>query len=108
MTLSRIGITSSHHCEPTGRAHVRPMTGSAMQSRAAYDAWIARSRSRFDWRFIAHGLGVSASRLLQRSSVISRSIELQTREIPYDCGLKLYFARVAGQKCFPQHNPVTG
>jgi hypothetical protein len=45
--------------------------------------------------------------LWRRSSVIS-GIELQTRERPYDCGLKLYFARAAGQKCFPQHNPVTG
>jgi hypothetical protein len=42
--------------------------------------------------FIAHDLGVSASRLLQRSSAISRSIELQTREISYGCRLKLYFA----------------
>ena len=58
--------------------------------------------------FVAHDLGASTSRLWRRSSVISCSIELQTRERPYDCGLKLYFARAPGQKCFPQHNPVTG
>jgi hypothetical protein len=43
--------------------------------------------------FVAHDLGASTSRLWRRSSVISCSIELQTRERRYDCGLKLYFAR---------------
>jgi hypothetical protein len=32
------------HCEPTGRANARPMTGSAKQSRAAKEDWIASSQ----------------------------------------------------------------
>src|SRR5277367_120395 len=32
------------HCEPTGRANARPMTGSAKQSRAAKQDWIASSQ----------------------------------------------------------------
>jgi hypothetical protein len=31
------------HCEPTGRANARPMTGSAKRSRAASKNWIASS-----------------------------------------------------------------
>jgi hypothetical protein len=31
------------HCEPTGRAKARPMTGSAKQSRAKKEVWIASS-----------------------------------------------------------------
>ena len=36
---------SFHHCEPTGRANARPMTGSAKQSIfvAQPEAWIASS-----------------------------------------------------------------
>jgi hypothetical protein len=34
--------------------------------------------------------------------------KVQTRERSHNCGLKLYLVRAAGQKCFPQHNPVTG
>src|ERR1700689_3007754 len=38
-SLSReCGVMSRRHCEPTGRANARPMTGSAKQSRAAYGA----------------------------------------------------------------------
>jgi hypothetical protein len=33
----------SRHCEPTGRANARPMTGSAKQSRAYGKGWIASS-----------------------------------------------------------------
>src|SRR5437667_7624248 len=33
------------HCEPTGRANARPMTGSAKQSSFVFVTWIASSRS---------------------------------------------------------------
>jgi len=34
----------SRHCEPTGRANARPMTGSAKQSSSAVESvWIASS-----------------------------------------------------------------
>src|SRR5258708_10002670 len=33
------------HCEPTGRANARQMTGFAKQSRARKKVWIASSRS---------------------------------------------------------------
>src|ERR1700689_3628576 len=43
-TLSReCGVISRRHCEPTGRANARPMTGSAKQSRATSEDWIASS-----------------------------------------------------------------
>ena len=34
----------SRHCEPTGRANARPMTGSAKRSRATSEPWIASSQ----------------------------------------------------------------
>src|ERR1700694_1676953 len=41
---SRSGRTGNcRHCEPTGRANARPMTGSAKQSTAAKKDWIASS-----------------------------------------------------------------
>jgi hypothetical protein len=35
--------TWSRHCEPTGRANARPMTGSAKQSMPTKQEWIASS-----------------------------------------------------------------
>jgi hypothetical protein len=32
--------TFSRHCEPTGRAKARPMTGSAKQSLARHNGWM--------------------------------------------------------------------
>jgi len=41
---SRRGIADARHCEPTGRANARPMTGSAKQSTYQLAAlWIASS-----------------------------------------------------------------
>jgi len=38
---------SNHHCEPTGRANARPMTGSAKQSIAPHrERWIASAFAR--------------------------------------------------------------
>jgi hypothetical protein len=38
-----ISNSQYRHCEPTGRANTRPMKGSAKQSRAAQEVWIASS-----------------------------------------------------------------
>src|SRR3977135_1248708 len=37
------GRRGDRHCEPTGRANARPMTGSAKQSKCCEQAWIASS-----------------------------------------------------------------
>ena len=37
------GVRHERHCEPTGRANARPMTGSAKQSRVREKTWIASS-----------------------------------------------------------------
>jgi hypothetical protein len=36
-----VGDENPRHCEPTGRANARPMTGSAKQSMDAGSVWIA-------------------------------------------------------------------
>jgi hypothetical protein len=37
------GMGFLRHCEPTGRANARPMTGSAKQSIGKQEGWIASS-----------------------------------------------------------------
>jgi hypothetical protein len=38
------GVVKIRHCEPTGRANARPMTGSAKESKEPHkEEWIASS-----------------------------------------------------------------
>ena len=72
-------VNSHRHCEPTGRANARPMTGSAKQSMSQQaEAWIASSLSLLAMTAVR----LLATRMHPRSAITSPSRNQRAQGMP--------------------------